>query len=49
MKITYVLVRLYKRNAIKEIVWEFPLWHNGFSGVLAALGHMLDPWPSTVG
>ena len=28
---------------------EFPMWHNGISGVSGALGHRFDPRPDTVG
>lgn len=29
--------------------WEFPLWHNGITGISAAPGRRFNPWPGTVG
>ena len=31
-----------------DAILEFPLWHNGISGVLAILGQRFDSWPSRV-
>ena len=34
---------------MKKLIEEFPLWCNGISGILGALGRRFDPQPGTVG
>ena len=37
-------------DALKKLSFlEFLLWCSGIDGILGAVGHRFDPWPSTVG